>query len=345
MKKKKLFLAFIIFVFALVFIVVGSYFYIQNVIENPYNIEDSEKREFIIQNGESVEQIAVNLERDGLIVGKDFFKICVWEKKIASDLQAGSYELSPSMTIMRITDLFIGGKIKGNEIWVTIPEGFSSEEIDERLAESGLINKEEFINFDNNIPQDFLNKYEFLEDARDGESLQGYYFPDTYKYYSDSSIEEIASKMLNNFDLKLTDDLRAEIKSQNRTIFEVIILASIIEKEVGDSKDMKNVSSVFLNRLEIGQALESDATINYVTKTGRARSTYEDLEIESPYNTYKYTGFTPTPISNPGLEAIKAAISPEKTDYFYFLTKEDGGAIFSKTYQEHLKNKYKYLGP
>ncbi|MCK4800111.1 endolytic transglycosylase MltG [Candidatus Parcubacteria bacterium] len=345
MKKKKLFLAFIIFVFSLVFIVAESYFYIQNVIENPYNIKDSKKREFIIQNGESVEQIAINLESDGLIAGKDFFKIYVWEKKIASDLQAGSYELSPSMTITRMADLFIGGKIKGNDIWVTIPEGFSSEEIDERLTESGLINKGEFINFDNNIPQDFLDKYEFLKDAPADKNLQGYYFPDTYKYYNNSSIEEIASKMLNNFDLKLTDDLRAEIKGQDKTISEVIILASIIEKEAGNSEDMKKVSSVFTNRLEVGKALESDATINYVTKTGRARSTYEDLEIESPYNTYKYVGLTPSPIANPGIEAIKAAINPEETDYFYFLTKEDGEAVFSITFKEHLKNKYKYLGP
>ena len=163
--------------------------------------------------------------------------------------------------------------------------------------------------------------------------------------YNDSSIEEIASKMLNNFDLKLTDDLRAEIKGQDKTISEIIILASIIEKEAGNSEDMKKVSSVFTNRLKIGKALESDATINYVTKTGRARSTYEDLEIESPYNTYKYIGLTPSPIANPGIEAIKAAINPEETDYFYFLTKEDGEAVFSITFKEHLKNKYKYLGP
>ena len=107
---------------------------------------------------------------------------------------------------------------------------------------------------------------------------------------------------------------------------------------------MKKVSSVFRNRLEVGKALESDATINYITNTGRAQSTYEDLKVDSPYNTYKYSGLPPGPISNPGIEAIKAVIYPEKTDYFYFLTKkENGEAVFSKTYQEHLKNKYKYL--
>ena len=344
MNKKKLILAFIIFMFSLVFIMAGSYFYIQHTIKNPYNIEDSAKREFIIQNGQSVEQIAVNLEDEGFIAGKDFFKIYVLREKLASGLQAGSYELSPSMTIAQMTDLFIGGKIKGNEVQVTIPEGFSNKEIDKKLAENSLINEEEFINFDNNAKQAFLLKYEFLSDTPSNIGLQGYYFPDTYKYYNNSSIEEITAKMLDNFDLKLTDDLREEIKKQNKTIFEVVILASIIEKEAGSSKDMKKVSSVFRNRLEVGKALESDATINYITNTGRAQSTYEDLKVDSPYNTYKYVGLPPGPISNPGMEAIKAAIYPEKTDYFYFLTKKEGGeAVFSKTYQEHLKNKYKYL--
>jgi UPF0755 protein len=328
MNKKKLILAFVIFIFSLVFIMAESYFYIQHIIEKPYNIEDSAKREFIIQNGQSVEQIAVNLEDERFIAGKDFFKIYVWEKKLANKLQAGNYELSPSMTIARMVDLFTEGKIKGNEVRVTIPEGFSNKEIDEKFAENGLIDEKEFINFDNNIEQVFLSKYEFLSDMHSDIGLQGYYFPDTYKYYINSSIEEIAAKMLDNFDLKLTNDLREEIKKQNKTIFEVVVLASIIEKEAGNSKDMKKISSVFQNRLEIGKALESDATINYITNTGRAQSTYEDLKVESPYNTYKYTGLPPGPISNPGIEAIKAVIYPEKTYYFYFLTKkEDGEAV------------------
>ncbi len=344
MNKKKLILTFIIFVLSLVLIMAGSYFYMQHIIEKPYNIKDSAKREFIIQNGQSVEQIAVNLENEGFITGKDFFKIYVLREKLASGLQAGSYELSPSMTIAQMTNLFIGGKIKGNEVWVVIPEGLSNKEIDKKLAENGLIKEKEFINFDNNIKQVFLSRYEFLSDMPSDTGLQGYYFPDTYKYYNNSSTEEIAAKMLDNFDLKLTDDLRGEIKKQNKTIFEVIVIASIIEKEAGNFKDMKKISSVFQNRLEIGKALESDATINYITNTGRAQSTYEDLKVDSPYNTYKYVGLPPGPISNPGIEAIKSAIYPEKTDYFYFLTKkEDGEAVFSKTYQEHLKNKYKYL--
>ncbi|MCK5475535.1 MAG: endolytic transglycosylase MltG [Candidatus Pacebacteria bacterium] len=344
MNKKKIFLAFIIFIFSLVFIVMGSYFYIQDIIKKPYNIQDSAKQEFVIESGESVRQIANKLESESLILGRNYFEIYIWQEKLASRLQAGKYELSRSMTIGQMVNLFVGGEIVGNEISITIPEGYSVKDIDRTLAENNLINEGEFINFDENINQELLSKYGFLEDKPKGIGLQGYYFPDTYKYYNNSPIEDVVAKMLSNFDAKLTSDLRSEIKKQNKTIFEVIILASIVEKEAGNAKDMSKVASVFQNRLDIGKALESDATVNFITNSGRSQSTYEDLKVDSPYNTYKYKGLTPGPISNPGIDAIKATIYPSKTDYYYFLTeKENGKAIFSKTYQEHLMNKNKYL--
>jgi UPF0755 protein len=141
----------------------------------------------------------------------------------------------------------------------------------------------------------------------------------------------------------LSQDLREEIKRQNKSVFEVIILASIIEKEAKFPEDMKKIAGVFQNRLNAGKPLESDATINYITGSGRAQSTFEDLQIDSPYNTYKYPGLPPGPISNPGMGAIRAAIYPEMNDYLYFLTKRDGKAVFSRTLEEHLENKRKYL--
>ncbi len=315
---------------------------LQNIINKPYNTNDNVKKEFIIKSGDSVQEIAANLQSRNLISEMDFFKFYVWQKKISGELQAGSYELSPAMSIPEIANLFIGGKIKSNEISITIPEGFSNKEIDERLAESGLIEKESFVNFSKSDDPDF-SEYDFLQDKPESAGLQGYYFPDTYKYYKDSLIEDIAKKMLDNFDKKLSQELRKEIKKQNKSIFDTLILASIIEKEAGFAEDMGKVSSVFHNRLEIDYPLESDATINYITESGRSKSTYEDLKIDSPYNTYKYAGLPPAPICNPGLNAIKAAIYPEETDYFFFLTPSDGKAIFSKTYAEHLKNQSKYL--
>ncbi len=345
MNKKTIILSLAIFAVSLFVVGAISFIYIQDIINNKsYNAEDYSQKEFIIRSGETVEQIATGLENNNLIIGKDFFKIYVWQEKIASKLQAGSYNLSPSMKISEIANLLAGGKIKGNEVGIKFIEGISNNEIDAELVKSDLINKGEFINFDKNIERAFLSEYEFLEDKPMGAGLQGYYFPDTYRYYDDSPIEDIVKKMLDNFDLRLTSDLREEIKKQNKTIFEVITLASIVEKEAGNKEDMGKIASVFQNRLDIGKALESDATINYITNSGRARSTYEDLKIDSPYNTYKYAGLPPGPISNPGIEAIKAAIYPEKTDYLFFLTaKGDKKAVFGKTYDEHLANKRKFL--
>ena len=339
---KKIITIFLVLIIAISITGVAGLIYIQDGINTPHNVQEDIKKEFVIQSGESVQRIADNLEDEDLISKTDLFKFYVWKEKLAGKLQAGNYELSSAMSITGIVDLFIGGKIKSDEIKITIPEGFLNKEIDERLAENNLIKNNEFIKFDEDNNLD-LSEYKFLEDKPENIGLQGYYFPDTYIYYKDSTIENIVKKMLDNFDRKLSQDLREEIKNQNKSIFEIIILASIIEKEAGFAEDMGKVASVFQNRLDIGKALESDATINYITGSGRAQSTYDDLEIDSPYNTYKYPGLPPAPISNPGTEATKAAIYPEKTDYFYFLTNKDRETIFSKTYDEHLRNKNKYL--
>ncbi|MBW6440732.1 endolytic transglycosylase MltG [Patescibacteria group bacterium] len=342
--KKKIVLSFIGLILILLFIGFVSYLSIQNKIIKPWNVMDNNRKEFVIESGEGVKQIAANLESENLISGADYFEIYVWQKKMASKLQAGKYELSPSMKIEDMVDLFVGGKIVGNEISITIPEGYSVKEIDQRLAQEGLINEGQFIEFDNNISSSLVSRFEFLKDKPQEAGLQGFYFPDTYLYYKDSSVAAIALKMLVNFDIKLTSGLRAEIEKNHKTIFEAITLASIVEKEAGNIEDMSKVASVFQNRLDIDKALESDATVNFIIGSHRAQATYEDLKIDSPYNTYKYKGLVPGPIANPGLEAIKAVIYPEDTDYYYFLTeRENGRAIFSKTYEEHLRNKNKYL--
>ncbi|MCK5490996.1 MAG: endolytic transglycosylase MltG [Candidatus Pacebacteria bacterium] len=340
--KKKIVISFVIFSLILILIGLFSYISIQTKIIKPFNVQDDIKKEFVIESGDSVKKIAANLESENLILGSDFFEIYIWQENLSSKLQAGKYELSPAMTISQMVDLFIGGKIIDNQIKITIPEGFLVAEIDQRLAEYELIQEGEFLEFDK--VQNFdISKYEFLNDLDKDSSLEGFYFPDTYIYYVDASVQEIAEKMLDNFDKKLSIDLRQEIERQNKNIFEIITLASIIEKEAGSTKDMKEIASVFQNRLDIDKALESDATINYFVGEKRAQATYDDLKIDSPYNTYLYKGLTPGPISNPGIYAIEAAIYPEETDYFYFLSKDTGETVFSKTYDEHLINKRKFL--
>jgi len=343
MTKKNLLLSVLLFILVLASIAAGSYYYIQKQIEMPLDANSVQAREFTVEKGEGVKNISSDLEKSGIIRGAGYFQIYVWQEKIAEKIQAGKYELSSSMAIPEIADILMGGKIKDEDVWVTIPEGFLAADIDRRLAESGLIKEGDFLKMDSsNLIGS--SQYDFLADKPEGATLEGYYFPDTYKFKKDVTTEEIAKKMLDNFGNKLSADLREEIKKQGKSIFEVIVLASIIEKEAGSKEDMGKVSSVFQNRLAAGKKLESDATVNYVIQKGRAQATYEDLEVESLYNTYKYAGLPPGPISNPGLDALKAAIYPEKTDYYYFLTKkEDGRAVFARTFDEHLLNKSKYL--
>lgn len=310
----------------------------------PYQSDNENLIAFEVKQGDRVKIIAQNLEEAGLISGSDFFEIYVWENKLGGKLRAGSYELSPSMTIAEMVSEFIGGEsgdVKSNEVQISVPEGYSNQEILEKLHSVGLALDAK--NLDS-IDLD-LSKYDFLERKEGDNFLQGYLFPDTYNFYKNAPLEQVISKMLNNFDVKIDDDLRKDILSQNKNLYDVLILASIVEKEAANKEEMPTIASVFYNRLSIGQRLQSDATVNYVVGQGRAQATAEDIEIDSLFNTYKYEGLPPMPICNPGLEAIKAVIYPAETDYFYFLTTqgEEKKTFFSKTYEEHLQNKYKYL--
>ncbi len=197
---------------------------------------------------------------------------------------------------------------------------------------------------------DFSTKYSFLADKPEYFGLEGYLFPDTYRVYASSTVTEVIEKMLSNFDKKLTQKMRDDIKAQGKTIYEVITLASIVEKEAPinyqtkNNRDARIIAGIFLNRLSYGQGLESDATLSYIYGDTKPAHSGEELEANSLYNTYKYRGLPPGPICNPGILAIEAAIYPIKTDYNYFLSpKGKDEVIYARTYQEHLNNKYKYL--
>lgn len=342
MPKKNIAVAVILIVLVMA-VAVLSYAIVKKKIGNPVSSGNKEFVSFEIKRGESVKEIAADLEKGKLINGDILFRFYLWENKLGGKLKAGTYEVSPSMSIPEIVDLFVAGEngLTSKEARVVIPEGSSSGEILEALKQAGIISGAETIN---NIQID-VSKFDFLSDRPEGAGLEGYLFPDTYHFFKDASLGETTEKMLENFGSKLTPVLRDDIKKQGKGIYEVLILASIIEKESPDKEDMPIIAGIFYNRMKIDMPLQSDATINYITKKGMAASASEDLAIDSPFNTYKYKGLPPAPICNPGIEAIKAAIYPQQTDYFYFLMPQDGSgkAVFSKTYDEHLQNKIKYL--
>lgn len=322
-----------------------AYFYIEYKMNTPLDKKSQEQKIVEIPKGFGVKEIGWLLEKENIISENFYFEIYVWQKRIEKNLQAGEYILSPSMSIAQIAEFIAKGQALSNEIKITIPEGWSARKIDDKLAEAELVKKGEFMNY--KIDTD---NYEFLKDnslityhLSLITNLEGFLFPDTYLFDKDAAIEEIAAKMLDNFDKKLTADLRNEIKNQDKTIFGIITLASIVQNESASLDEMKTIAGVFYNRLKKNYPLESDATINYITGKSLRQPTIEDTKVKSLYNTYLHIGLPPGPISNPGIEAIEAAIYPEKTDYFFFLHPLDGPTVFSKTLQEHNAAKAKYL--
>ena len=245
------------------------------------------------------------------------------------------------MTIPEIVQVLSMGEIIPNEIKVTFPEGTNAKQMADILKNKGF-DGDKFLNVAKS-GSGAKTDYEFLQDKPQKASLEGFLFPDTYIFWRDASSESIVSRMLLNFDEKLTSEMCDDIKKQNRTIFEVVTMASILEKEVKTPEDMKIVSGIFWDRIEVGQPLQSCATIAYVLGKEKKQYSYEDTRTPSPYNTYINRGLPPGPINNPGLVAINAAIYPKETDYNYFLTDpETGKTIFSKTIDEHEQNKTKY---
>ena len=232
---------------------------------------------------------------------------------------------------------------------ITFIEGWTNKEIEEFLIKQEIISKEEFFLGLNTISQDqeILDEYEFLAEAVEKSfkeaMLQGFLFPDTYRFYKETTAEAIIKKMLNNFDEKLGSELRQKAEQAGRNVFEIVTMASLIEKEAALDQDRRLIADIFWKRLKVGWALESCATINYILGAPKARLSFEDTRIPSPYNTYINAGLPPGPINSPSLSSIKAALSPLENDYCCFLSTDEGEMLFSQTVEEHNRNKSIYL--
>jgi UPF0755 protein len=313
---------------------------------SPANSINADKN-FIIASGEGVNQISRNLYEQKLIKSMFYFEAYVWLEKIQAKFLAGEYILNTHMNIKEVTEILTSGKILNKEKNIKIIEGWKISDINKYLIDEAIIADNSFLNLAQNKVSSWpyeIAKPEFLSDLPADADLEGFLFPDTYRIFNDAKPEDIIIKMLDNFNKKLTPAMREAIKKQGKTIYEIVTMASVIEKEVTKSEDMKIVSGIFWNRVKNGQLLQSCATLAYILGVNKKQYTIEDTEIISPYNTYKNKGLPPGPIANPGLNAINAAINPTETNYNYFLSRFDNGeTIFSSTYEEHLKNKNKYL--
>ena len=274
----------------------------------PRNLTLNEEVLFQVEKGQGSREIALNLQKQGLIRWSPIFRAYVVLRGVAGQLQAGYYFVSPSMNVPQISGKFASGDIAKTEI--TIPEGFNAKQIQERLK---------------NLTRTVLVRLTEHE---------GYLFPDTYKIPYGMEEDSLIKMMRDNFDKK-TVGLKITP--------EIVIMASILEKEVKTPEDKEIVAGIFWKRIETGKPLESCATIAYIKGVDQWRYSYEDTRIESPYNTYLNLGLPPGPICNPGLESIEAAVYPKDSNYWYYLSTPDGETIFSKTLEEHNYAKAKYL--
>lgn len=309
--------------------------------------DNAEIISFEIKSGEGVKKIGANLLAEGLIKSDFFFETYIWQTKNETKLQAGVYELNKTMSIVEIVNKFISGKVISQERDIKILEGWKIADMEEYFVKNNILEEGEFSKLANAPVDDWsfdFAKPGYLEDVPPGVDLEGYIFPDTYRIFKGASAEDIIEKALDNFDNKLSQELRDEIAAQGKSIHDIITLASIIEKEVPLEDDMAVVSGILYKRMKIGMRLEVDASVNYASGKSDPSVTYADLQIDSPYNTYKYYGLPPGPICSPGLQAIIAAIRPKESPYLFYLNRPDTGeTIFSKSFEEHIRNKNKYL--
>ena len=300
--------------------------------------------------------IAALLKKQGVISSKWAFVAYVSLRGQASQLKPGTYHFFDTETIPQISSELIQGV--NNEELIIIPEGWSTRDIAEYFRERGIGAGGDPADFFAHPPLDLIKKFSFFAGMPAGAGLEGFLFPDTYRIFHDAILRDIAEKMLENFDRKLTPDLRAEIARRKKSIFEIITMASLIEKEVASDTDRTMVSGILWKRLDAGIPLQVDATVVYAKQQAtsdkgqgtrgkkqenKTKISLEDTKINSPYNTYRFGGLPPGPIANPGLSAIRAAVYPNQSAYLYYLSAPDGHSIFSKTLDEHNAAKAKYL--
>lgn len=281
---------------------------------------------FDVPIGSNSRTIAERLVTEKLIRSESAFRLVVRHRGIGKRLKAGTYALRRNMSLSEILDEFE----KGNVTLVswTVPEGLTMVATAQLWEASGFGTTAAFQEASES--DDLFNRY-----GLEGETVEGYLFPNTYKFAKGTTVEKVVEMMLGEFQKHWRETFDHEARDLGLTRHEIVTLASIIEKEAQSASERPRISSVFHNRLKENWRLQADPTVLYALGNPERLLTKADLGIDSPYNTYKYKGLPPAPIASPGIDSIRAALRPEKTDYFYFVAIGEGKHYFSKTLSEH----------
>ncbi|MDY0087687.1 MAG: endolytic transglycosylase MltG [Coriobacteriia bacterium] len=314
---------------------VGGWWYVLVRPDAP-GVKPGEPVQVEIALGSSTPSIAKKLAAAGVIANANRFRLEARRSSADGQLRAGVYDLETGMAYEDVIAILRDGP-PINSVTVTIPEGWVIEQIAERMESDAGIPAAEFEALTAAGASEFPREY--LQ-AVPGASLEGYLFPKTYRIVEGSTARDVINMMLDQFETEIADVDVAAAESRGFTLHELVTMASIIERETRVPAERALVSSVIHNRLKENMRLEIDATIEYLLPGSRFRLTYEDLKIDSPYNTYRNAGLPPGPIASPGLASLQAAASPADTSYVYYvLTDPDGSHTFAATYEEFLKAK------
>ncbi len=329
-KPWKLFLASFWVVIAVTW-TIGILFYFQTA----YSVTNEYKSvPFKIDRGMTLKRVSIKLKEKQLVKSSLSFQILAYIRGQQNKLMAGEFELSPSMPPLEILETITSGKTILYEI--TIPEGLRIVEIAALLNDKKIVSAKEFIKW--------TRSKELMEPLGvSSSSLEGYLFPDTYRFSKNIPAKDIVKKMTQTFLKKAAKpEYKKRAKELGFNFNEIVTLASIIEKETGKAKERKKISAVFHNRLKKNMRLQSDPTVIYAIPNFDGNIHKKDLSIKSPYNTYKVKGLPPGPIANPGHASIVAALYPETSNHLYFVSRQDGSHKFSNNLKDHNRAVRKY---
>lgn len=301
--------------------------------------QSGEESSIKVSKDESFQAIAEELYQKNLIrhpiplilVGNSLYRLRF--------IKEGEYHIAPREGLLSIAKkLAIGAPRK--EKTIIIPEGWTLFDIGSYFERMGLFGRKEFMNA---LNDDWESTYSFLSGISTRTNLEGYLFPDTYRIFENASPHDIIAKMLDTFEKKAVVEYQKEPRVITHSLNDVLILASIIEREVTSDEDRAIVADIFYRRMKYGMPLQADSTVNYITGKKTAALSISDTLIDSPYNTYRIKGLPPSPICNPGLSSLRAALHPQSNPFLFFLTKKDGTTVFARTFDEHVRNKRLYL--
>jgi UPF0755 protein len=286
-----------------------------------------------IRSGQSFRETVKQLNRVGVLRDPIKFRLLARVRRLDTKIQAGEYQFSPRITPNEILNTLSTGQTILYS--VTIPEGYHLYQIADLLENTEILNSKRFI-------AAALDPEQVRKEGIEGNSFEGYLFPDTYRFPKDMEPEAVIKTMVSRFREVFMPEWEKRYDSTPLSLHEVVTLASMVEKETGVASERPLIAAVFLNRLKRGMRLESDPTVIYGMEDFNGNLTREDLEKYTPYNTYKIKGLPPGPIANPGLDSLKSILNPADEPYIYFVSKNNGTHVFSRTIKEHNRAVKKY---